>query len=73
MKAGGGERAAGAGGGRGESAARAGDPAGRMARESQPPPVADAAPMTATCVKVLLVEAATLAALGIFQVVFGGP
>jgi hypothetical protein len=44
-----------------------------MARESQPPPVADAAPMTATCVKVLLVEAATLAALGIFQVVFGGP
>jgi hypothetical protein len=29
--------------------------------------------MTATCVKVLLVEAATLAALWIFQVVFSGP
>jgi hypothetical protein len=29
--------------------------------------------MTATYVKVLLVEAVTLAALWVFQVVFGGP
>jgi hypothetical protein len=40
--------------------------------EAAPPAPADA-PMTATYVKVLLVEAVTLAALWVFQVVFGGP
>lgn len=76
MRAGGGGRAAGPGDGHREAGeARAGDLVARDPRENPAatPPTADAAPMTATCVKVLLIEAATLAALWIFQVVFGGP
>jgi hypothetical protein len=72
----GGGRSAGPGDGHREiGRARAGDLVARVPRENPaaPPPTADAAPMTATCVKVLLVEAATLAALWIFQVVFSGP
>lgn len=64
-----------AGDGRRERGAKAGHPVARSPREdvAAPPPVAGEAPMTPTCVKVLLVEAAALAALWVFQVVFGDP
>lgn len=53
----------------------AGDPIARTLGDGAEavPPTLEEAPMTATYVKVIVVEIVTLAALWLFQVVFGGP